>query len=840
MDFFISFRDALDFRTFKENTNRLAYYCPWSFFCGKPDEGIVLLKGGALMRCYSYICPDLGSSSVETVAAVSYYFNELVKSMDGRWCAQFETQRVLTSEYPETKWSNIAGYLIDASRRETFTRVESHFVNRYYLTLTRKLPNEMYAKMNKLLYKRDADGGGGFYNREVIHREIEDFRFQSEALVSRLGGRVRISVMDDNETASYLHSSVSTNSGAIGAMIRPVFIDSFITGSDLRIADTLKLGDQYIPVIAIRNFPLQTYPAMLSQLNASEIEYRWSIRWIARDKSESSKDIERYQKRFYGSRKSWGTAVFEVATNIESAREDPSAAAFEQDTNQAKVELATDQYSFGYFTAAMMVYDKNYDTALDKARYITTLINGAGFEAKMETFNAFHAFLSMQPGNYYANVRRPILSSGNLAHIIPLSSVWPGTRHNSWTKERFDCNAPLLTASTSSRVPFFLNLNVGDVGHAFIFGPAGAGKSTLLSLLVSQFLKYKGANVVIFDKDKSARSITMASGGVYEEPGSPNVAFQPLRELEKETDILWACEFIQVLLSMQGIKSNAAMSGAVMDALRLMGEEKKPNQRTLSTFQQYVNYTDPVTGEQTVRDGIQPYTINGQYGNIFDADDTSLTLSKWVMIEMGTLMKMGAAAVTPALMFLFHFVERVYTNENGDPTGDPTILVLDEAWVYLNNEYFSRTIEEWLTTLRKKNVFCVFATQEVAKAARSSLSSTIAGLCLTRIYLADPNAMTALVADYYRQFGLEENEIAALSHAVMKRDYFYKSPMGARMFQLNLEKLQLALLSPDHALLDELEAQYGRNSRKPLAVEILKRKGITDYSKYLNKEAFNA
>jgi type IV secretion system protein VirB4 len=207
------------------------------------------------------------------------------------------------------------------------------------------------------------------------------------------------------------------------------------------------------------------------------------------------------------------------------------------------------------------------------------------------------------------------------------------------------------------------------------------------------------------------------------------------------------------------------------------------------------------------------------------------------MIEMGTLMKLGAAAVTPALMFLFHFIEKIYTNDKGDPTGDPTLLVLDEAWVFLDNEYFAKKIEEWLVTLRKKKVFCVFATQEVSKAATSRLRTTIVSQCQTKIYLADPSAQTELVGNYYRQFGLEENEIIALSHAVMKRDYFYKSALGERMFQLNLDDFQLALLSPDHALLDRLEEEYGRNCRKPLAAEILRRKGIKNYARYLPGEA---
>jgi type IV secretion system protein VirB4 len=204
------------------------------------------------------------------------------------------------------------------------------------------------------------------------------------------------------------------------------------------------------------------------------------------------------------------------------------------------------------------------------------------------------------------------------------------------------------------------------------------------------------------------------------------------------------------------------------------------------------------------------------------------------MIEMGRLMNMGEACVTPALMFLFHFIEKLYSRPGGSPTGDPTLLVLDEAWVFLDNEFFSKKIEEWLVTLRKKNVCCVFATQEVSKVASSKLRTTFVSQCLTKIYLADPNARTEILAENYRFFGLEENEIRAISHAVMKQDYFYKSPLGARMFQLSLDPFQLALLSPDHDMLDSLEAKFGRNSGTPLATEILKKKGF-NYLEYLPK-----
>ncbi|MDR3283826.1 MAG: AAA family ATPase [Treponema sp.] len=835
MPFFPAFLNTFDFTRYKEVKNRLAYYCPWSFFAGDYKDGIVLLKAGALMRAYTFTCPDLGSASAETINSVSYNFNEAVKRLDDGWGIQFESQRRITNEYPGSAYPVYAPYLIDMKRKDMFVSQKEHFANQYYLIFTQKLKNEIYSKAAKLLYRKKSGDDEGYYNLEQCRKEIQLFVNQTEACIAYLTGQLYVSPLNNDETASFIHSAASMRIHAIHTPNRPMLLDHYITDDSLDIADTLKLGDYYIPVIAVRDFPSQTYPAMFSSLNSSGIEYRWSTRWIGQSKQQSGKDLMKYQKRFYGSRKSWGTALAESLGNFESGREDPAASAFEQDTNSAIVELMTDRFSFGYYTANVLVWDKNYDVAQDKARYIVSLINSSGFTAKIETANAFNAFRSMMPGDMCSNIRRPIISSGNLSHIIPLSSVWTGMRRNNWTEECFECPAPLLTCGTSNLTPFFLNLNVGDVGHTMIFGPTGGGKSTFLCLLEIQFLKYKNASVIILDKDKSARSVTMAVGGLYAEPGGENAAFQPLRDLDSETDLSWAAEFIKLLLEMQRVACTAGMSNAVTDALKQMKTDKKPERRTLTTFSQYVNYTDPNTRENTIRTGIQPYTLSGEYGRIFDADSTSLRLAKFVMIEMGTLMKLGPQAVTPALMFIFKYIEKVYTTPQGTPTGGPTLLVLDEAWVFLDNDYFAKKIEEWLLTLRKYKVFCVFATQEVARVAKSRLSTTILSQCLTKFYLADRNAHSEVTSGYYRQFGLDDSEISALAHARMKRDYLYKSPLGTRMFELALDELQLAILSPDHRLLDCLEQEYGKNAQKQLVFEILRRKGISGYMQYLKK-----
>jgi type IV secretory pathway VirB4 component len=50
-------------------------------------------------------------------------------------------------------------------------------------------------------------------------------------------------------------------------------------------------------------------------------------------------------------------------------------------------------------------------------------IQGRDFTCMAESVNAVEAWLGSLPGHAYANVRQPPVSTLNLAHMIPLSTV---------------------------------------------------------------------------------------------------------------------------------------------------------------------------------------------------------------------------------------------------------------------------------------------------------------------------------------------------------------------------------------------------------------------------------
>lgn len=801
----------------KTKLNKLCYYLPYNFLIGNKDEGIIYLKPGALMRSYTFTCPDLGSSSAESIAVISNYFNSAIKRMGDNWSCFYESRRQKTKEYPGSDWNNQLGFLVDSRRKDLFQNRNEHYKNYFFLTLCYQVKSDITSKGLSLLYKDNNTEGQDYYNKRNILKELQFFRDKCEEVISYIKSRIKISPLDNDRVVSYIASSLSTKWKKRIAPTVPAFFDSFITEEDVETGNCIKIGEYYCPVIAVRDFPSETYPAVFDILNKADVDYRWTTRWIGMDKIQASKLIEKYQKRFNNGRKSWGQVITESLSNVSTDRVDPAAIAFEEDTNEAKINLSKDYVSFGYYTSCLEVWDKDYDIAIEKANYLAGLINSCGFGAKVETSNSFQAWLGMLPGNNYSDVHKTLLSSANASHVIPLSSLWTGDFFNRWTYEHFGCSAPLLTAM-SFRSPFFLNMNVGQIMHAFIFGPSGAGKSTLLCLLESQWMKYKNSQVIILDKDKSARGVCIGAGGNYVEPGADDFAFQPLKELDTEYDLVWAVDFIKLCLSEQKVECNAEKSEAIRSALIQLRETKAPEKRDITSFQQYVQ-------DEEIKVGIEPYTIDGEYGAIFDAHETNLELSRFIMIEMGILMQKGPQCVTPALAFIFKFIEKLFAEENDDK-GHPTLLVMDEAWVFLDNPYFAKKIDEWLRTLRKKKVAVVFATQDVPSVARSSIAPTILSQCQTRFFLADPNAMSEMLFQNYTTFGLSPSEIGSISQAAMQRDYFYKSPNGARMFQLELDEFQLALIVPPKSVLDRIESIYGRNSGKELAAEILRMQGF--------------
>jgi len=158
-------------------------------------------------------------------------------------------------------------------------------------------------------------------------------------------------------------------------------------------------------------------------------------------------------------------------------------------------------------------------------------------------------------------------------------------------------------------------------------------------------------------------------------------------------------------------------------------------------------------------------------------------------------------------------------------------LILDEAWVFLDDPMFAGRIREWLKVLRKKNVSVIFATQSLADIANSPIAPAIIESCLSRIFLPNNRAMEPQQKEAYERFGLNKRQIQIISSATPKRDYYFQSHGGNRLFDLQLGPVALAFCAAgsekDQADLDHILDSHGLDSRPgEFAAHWLRFKGL--------------
>jgi type IV secretion/conjugal transfer VirB4 family ATPase len=747
---------------YKKNPDRLSDLLPWAALVA---PGIVLNKDGSFLTTIQFRGQDLDSSTDSELLTVSARLNHILKRLGSGWAIYCEATRLHSKGYPESTFPEPISALIDKERRLLFSANE-HYESYYYLSLQYLPPSDQEGRLLHTFISTDEDKTD--YKKFLSWFQLEIERFEN--LLTHVFPEVK--KLNSEELLTYLHSTVSTKRHPIKVPETPMYLDAILSDTPLLTGFEPELGGKLLKVISIKSFPGKSQPGLLDKLNRQGIEYRWVTRFIPLDKAEAEKELTEYKRRWFAKRKSVSTMLKEMLTSSESIMADNDAVHKAEDADAAHQEVADDLVAYGYYTTCIVLVG-NKEEVKEGTRQIERLINGLGFVSFTEDINAVEAWLGSIPGNTKNNIRRPLLNTLNLSHLMPVSAVWAGNQTNAHLAA-----PPLLYARTNGSTQFRLSLHVGDVGHTLVLGPTGAGKSVLLNLIEAQFLRYKNAQVYIFDKGGSARILTQAVGGTHFDLGAEHesLSFQPLSQIDKETERAWALEWLLGILEHE----NAAITPKVKEELwtALNSLATAPiEQRTIFGLTVLLqNYE--------LRSALLPYTASGPHGRLIDNQSDNLTYGTFACFEMEALME-TPKAVLPVLSYLFHKLEQRFN-------GSPTLLVLDEAWLFLDNKSFSAKIREWLKVLRKANVSVLFATQSLADIDQSPISQTIKEACYTKIYLPNPSALNEDATAFYRKFGLNERQIHILASATPKRDYYYTSPLGNRLFELALDEVQLA------------------------------------------------
>jgi type IV secretion/conjugal transfer VirB4 family ATPase len=789
---------------YRRRSQSLADFLPWAALV---QQGVILNKDGSLQRTARFRGPDLDSATAAELVAITSRLNNALRRLGSGWAIFVEAQRLPANHYPASRFPDPASTLVDMERRAQFEEEGAHFESRYFLTLVWLPPADDAARAEAWLYEgrshEESDWRGAlkaFVDRtDRVLALIEDFMPEADWL-------------DDSDTLIYLHSCISTRRQRVRVPETPMHLDAILVDEDVTAGLEPRLGRAHLRTLTIMGFPSQTWPGLLDELNRLAFPYRWSTRAICLDKTDAAKVLGRIRRQWFAKRKSIMAILKEVMTSEASVLLDSDAANKALDADLALQELGSDVVAQAYVTATVTVWDEDPVIAQDRLRLVEKTIQGRDFTCMRETVNAIEAWLGSLPGHVYANVRQPPISTLNLAHMMPFSAVWAGPERD----EHFDA-PPLFFARTEGATPFRFSLHVGDVGHTLVLGPTGAGKSVLLALMALQFRRYPGAQVFAFDFGGSIRAAALAMGGDWHDLGgalagdaNEPVALQPLARIDNAGERTWAAEWVATLLGRESVTVTPDLKEHLWSALTSLASAPI-TERTLTGLSVLLQ-------SNALKQALQPYTVGGPWGRLLDAEAEHLGAAEVQAFETEGLIGSGAAPAV--LSYVFHRIEDRFD-------GRPTLLIVDEGWLALDDHGFAGQLREWLKTLRKKNASVIFATQSLADIDGSAIAPAIIESCPTRLFLPNERALEPQISAIYRRFGLNDRQIEILSRSTPKRDYYCQSRRGNRLFELGLSELALAFTAAssktDQTAIAETMATGGTDG---FAAAWLRRKGL--------------
>ena len=786
----------LNLAEYRSRPTGLADFLPWAALV---EQGVILNKDGSFQRTARFRGPDLDSATPAELVGVTARLNNALRRLGSGWAIFVEAVRLAAQHYPRSVFPDPASALVDLERQDAFEEAGAHFESRYFLTFVWLPPAEDASRIESWLYEGRSQSGVNPW--ELLHGFVDR---TNRVLQLVEGFMPEVAWLDDGDTLTYLHSTISTRPQRVRVPETPMHLDALLADEPLAGGLEPRLGAHHLRTLTVVSFPTVTHPGILDELNRLAFPYRWSTRAILLDKTEAVRLLTKIRRQWFAKRKSIAAIVKEVMTNEASTLVDSDAANKAADADQALQELGADDVGQAYVTATVTVWDEDAGLAAEKLRLVEKVIQGRDFTCMAEGVNALEAWLGSIPGHAYANVRQPPVSTVNLAHMIPLSAVWAGPAQDEYFQA-----PPLLFGKTEGSTPFRLSLHVGDVGHTLIVGPTGAGKSVLLSLMAMQFRRYRNNQIFAFDFGGSIRVAALAMGGDWHDLGGSlsagsehSVSLQPLARIDDPAERAWAAEWVTAILAKEGVTIDPTAKEHVWSALTSLASSPV-GERTITGLAVLLQST-------ALKQALQPYCVGGPSGRLLDAEAEHLGFASVQAFETEGLI--GAGAAPAVLTYLFHRIE-------GRLDGRPTLLIIDEGWLVLDDAAFAQHLREWLKTLRKKNASVVFATLSLSDIDGSAIAPAIVESCPTRIFLPNERAIEPQITAIYRRFGMNDRQIEILARATPKRDYYCQSRRGNRLFELGLGPVALAFCAAsskqDHAAIERLIAEHGREAFTP-------------------------
>jgi type IV secretion system protein VirB4 len=410
-----------------------------------------------------------------------------------------------------------------------------------------------------------------------------------------------------------------------------------------------------------------------------------------------------------------------------------------------------------------------------------------------------HCFWARLPANFSFICRKKITNISKIGGLASLHNLPFGKKEDSKWGEA------ICILRTAYDTPYYLNFhkNVNENGHIMIVGPKGSGKTVLLNFIISQSRKFRN-KIFYFDcHHRSSTFICALAGKNFVSSLKPefnNLKLNPLLLKKTKTNLIFLCRWFLYLVS---YGKNRVTSEELALITKIVPKIFQQNIKNIKDAAELFN--NPKT--KNIYKKLSIWHGDGKYAFIFDnANEINLDESIINAFDITALLN-KLPLLLPVFFYILHKVEQSLT-------GDPTLIILDEAWLKIKNKSITKKILNFQQEASKKNALIIFSL-EASKDLDDENVLKLLRKISTSFFMPNPNPNT-----YYEDlFDLDENEIEILSSIKDgERFFLLKQKNSSIVMKLCLEHLGnniLKIISGDKRSYGKAKKYMNKYGKKP-------------------------
>ena len=756
----------------------LAEELPW---WGWLEDGrSCLTRAGELMSIARLTPSVLDGQTPEQLDRVVDRWQRMLSGVDSRTRLYFYLLRrpIQFEDHDEDKGSSVAA--LGRRKRRAFLEKRVQSVSAYVAwahdpglsaVTTQKTGGPWWMAYAKNWMARRRNQHESVYLESSIAAAAGSFRQLVEASRALVDDLTAIRVLDAAQGSRFLNELTN----------RPGSFWDGATGSGMnwRLAVSeleaerrnLRLDGEPVILYSLLSPPGAAKANLLQALYRLDATMTVTLEWRPQNLDAARRKIRGAQRHYFSKRYSMSAAVQETEGTA-TAMVDTAAEAESDRLGDALVELESDGIAYG---------DLALTVALHGPLSLTESLDGdirrifTSHDAKVirEGYGQLPAWFSRMPAQPRRRQCRSVfVSAGAVASMAPIFGPPVGTPRSAHLRK-----AALAVLETQWRTPYYYDLFKGDVGHTLVLGATGAGKSFTLNFLLVQALQYD-PRILILDLGGSYRWLTQFLGGGYMElspEGDAGGGFRlrpfSLPAGERTFGFLtgWIARLLRIGGWTLGGEDPSEISARVEDIYAFA-----PARRTLGVLVRSLpSKMWPAMGR---------WHGDGAWGRYFDnaADGDDLNFEDWQVIDMA-----GAAEHEDLCeAALFYLLERLRLSlENPDETARVKLMVVDEAWRYLQDPAVLSYLAEAAKTWRKKNAALVIATQSAVDVTGTAGAEALLESMPTKLFLANPE-LPEKAADTFR---LNPSEVNTIRGLIPKRELYLRRTDAAGILRLEVD-----------------------------------------------------